>query len=143
LNIINEFKFEYSFLSNFYVAIVNLDGFNYPSVEHAYQAAKTLDSAERALIAMYRSPATAKQLGRKVKLRQDWEQIKETIMLDLLRQKFTQVDMRQRLLNTGNARLIEGNYWNDIYWGVCNGKGLNRLGVLLMQVRDEINGIKL
>lgn len=138
MEIIDSFRDEFAFLSNFYPASVTLDNFHYRTVEHAYQAAKTFDAAQRAMIALYSSPATAKQFGKKVTLRNDWELIKEQAMLDLLRQKFAIPELRAKLIATAKARLIEGNYWNDTYWGVCNGQGKNRLGILLMKVRDEI-----
>jgi|ERR1051326_1585952 ribA/ribD-fused uncharacterized protein len=138
MDIIDDFRGPYSFLSNFFPAKVLLDGYEFASVEHAYQAAKTFDAAQRALIACTKSPVSAKRLGRKITMRPDWDRVKESVMLDLLRQKFQIPQLRQYLLETHNARLIEGNWWNDTYWGVCNGKGLNRLGVLLMQIRGEI-----
>ena len=107
----------YAFLSNFAASPVVLDGVTYPTVEHAFQAAKTFDPAERELIRDANTPATAKRLGRGVALRPDWEQAKYGIMRELLRQKFAIPELRQALRATGDAELIEGNNWNDRFYG--------------------------
>ena len=86
------------------------------------------------------NPVKIKRFGKTIKLRLDWEEVKVQIMLGLLRQKFKKgSSLGNRLLATGNQKLIEGNTWGDTFWGVCQGKGLNVLGKLLMQVRDEIS----
>jgi ribA/ribD-fused uncharacterized protein len=136
---ISEFSGKYRFLSNFYPSVVRFEGMNYPTVEHAFQAAKTADPDERANIYYAASPGQAKRLGRQVALRDDWEDVKLTIMLDLLRSKFAHRGIRAQLAATGERELIEGNYWGDTFWGVCEGKGENHLGKLLMKVRDEIH----
>lgn len=136
---INSFSGEYRFLSNFYDAEVEYDGKTYPSTEHAFQAAKTLNYAERNTICNARTAGQAKKLGRIVKLRDDWESIKYDVMLEVVRKKFKHSDLAEKLLATGSAELIEGNTWNDTIWGVCNGRGKNWLGHILMQVRDELN----
>jgi hypothetical protein len=133
---IDSFKNEYKFLSNFSIAEVEFEGITYPSVEHAYQAAKTLDKGERSNIREL-SPGQAKKMGRKFKLRNDWEQVKIPIMYILLKDKFKGT-LAQQLIETGNAELIEGNNWGDQFWGVCNGVGQNFLGRLLMRVRAEL-----
>ena len=135
---IREFQGKYRFLSNFWPATVSLldDSSLYPSVETAYQAAKTTDVSKRTPF-MYSSPGTSKRLGRKLKLREDWETVKLNVMLNLLRRKFAHPLLKQKLLSTGEAKLIEGNYWGDTFWGVCKGVGENNLGKLLMQVRKE------
>lgn len=141
---INSFEGSFEFLSNFYPAPVKLfdiaamSGEEYPTVEHAFQAAKTDDLAERVAILRAPTPGRAKRLGQRVKKRADWEQVKEAVMLRLLRQKFHHAALRAKLLATGDAVLIEGNWWGDTYWGICKGRGQNRLGALLMQVRKEI-----
>jgi ribA/ribD-fused uncharacterized protein len=144
------FEGEYRFLSNFWPVSVTLpdDGpmcprlglgqTVYPTVEHAYQAAKTLDAQERVKIAVCSSPGKAKALGKEVTLRPDWDLLKIGVMYDLLQQKFKENPLRQQLLDTGTASLIEGNNWGDTYWGVCNGIGENRLGGLLMLVRNQL-----
>lgn len=142
--VIDRFDGPYSFLSNFhYPVFVQLeeDENRYPSVEHAFQAAKTLVLSERREIWMADTPGKAKRLGRKVSLRDDWEDIKLDVMLDLLRQKFDKEEnpeLAQQLLDTRPKYLIEGNNWGDTFWGVCNGRGENHLGDLLVKVRKEL-----
>jgi ribA/ribD-fused uncharacterized protein len=131
-------KYEHMFLSNFHPSLVKLDGQTYHSVEAAYQAAKTEDIKLRRQFQGLVSPGKCKRLARKLTLRPGWDQIKEGVMLDLLRQKFSEPTLAQRLLATGDAYIEETNYWGDEFWGVYRGKGLNRLGHLLMQVRDEL-----
>ncbi|MGH7133744.1 MAG: NADAR family protein, partial [Phycisphaerales bacterium] len=110
-----------------------------PTVEHAYQAAKTLDPAERRRIAALPTPAEAKAAGRKLQMRADWEAVKFTVMETCVREKFTRhTDLREKLLATGDAELQEGNTWGDRVWGVYQGKGDNRLGKILMLVRWEL-----
>ena len=141
-DVIDRFEGEFRFLSNFAPSLVFHDGIRYPTVEHAYQAAKTLDFRERWKIAQLPTPGQAKRAGRRVQLRPDWEQVKDRIMQELLIQKFIlNADLRQKLVNTGQAHLVEGNTWGDTYWGVCNGEGRNRLGGLLMGVRDAVRRI--
>lgn len=139
---IDSFRDKYFFLSNFYHCWVVLDGEHYPSVEHAYQAAKTLDPTEREKIKCAGSPGVAKRLGRTVTHRSDWKKIKVDIMLDLVRQKFTKSsDLVGKLLATGDQELVEGNTWGDRFWGVYRGRGENHLGKILMQVRRELGGL--
>lgn len=109
-------------------------------MEHAYQAAKTLDFADQEEIRATLTPGKAKRLGQDVLLRPDWEQIKLEVMYRLLVLKFADPNLSRWLLATGDAILEEGNSWGDTYWGVCNGHGSNWLGVLLMLVRGEIRG---
>jgi len=138
---ITSFKGAYAFLSNFTPAVVRLPGSDrkYPTVEHAYQAAKTTDDDTRYAIWSARTPGRAKRLGQKVQIRPDWEDVKLGVMLGLLRQKFGDHEVLQtQLLATGDMDLVEGNGWGDTYWGVCAGVGENHLGQLLMQVRREI-----
>lgn len=134
---IESFRNAHAFLSNFYPAPVSLDGVVYPTVEHAYQAAKTKDSFERQKF-LTGTPGQAKRLGRRVTRREDWFQVSISIMEDLVRQKFTNMaGLKHLLLETGDAELVEGNVWNDTFWGVCNGVGRNELGKILMKVRSE------
>lgn len=137
--VIDKFRGEYAFLSNFAPCTVTYNRRMYRTVEHAFQAAKSLDEQEQQIFLSVKEPTKAKRLGRQVHLRPDWEEVKESIMKNLLKQKFTtNIIYRAKLLATGNATLIEGNTWNDTYWGVCNGVGKNRLGILLMEIREEI-----
>lgn len=129
---------EYRFLSNFWYCDVQLDGVTYPSVEHAYQAAKTLCLGQRATIREAATPAAAKRLGKRVTMRPDWDQEKRTVMAGLCWQKFQYPDLREKLIATAPRDLIEGNTWGDVFWGVCRGKGHNYLGIILMNIRREL-----
>jgi len=133
---VTEFRGKYRFLSNFHPSLVLLDGALYPTVEHAYQAAKTLDYETRKRIRLMEKPGGAKRVGREVALRPNWEEIKLDIMLNLLRQKFLDTSLRE-LLSETTGDLVEENHWGDTFWGVCRGVGQNNLGYLLMQVREE------
>lgn len=140
---IAEFQGKYRFLSNFYRLPglgVELDGLYYPTVEHAFVAAKTLDEKLRAKARACKTPGEAKRLGRTFKLRDGWDDIQTSIMLDLVRQKFDGRDpvLRAALVQTGEEELVEGNTWGDRFWGVCSGVGQNNLGKILMKVRTEI-----
>lgn len=144
---IDRFRGEWFCLSNFYAdgVAVTLSGLTYPSVEHAYQAAKRTDREFRAAIQAAQTPAEAAELGRASPPDPGWEGRKESVMLALLRQKFDRPPLRQRLLDTGDRPLVEGNTWGDSYWGVDaeSGTGENRLGLLLQQVRAELCQLKL
>jgi predicted NAD-dependent protein-ADP-ribosyltransferase YbiA (DUF1768 family) len=113
---IDRFDGDNRFLSNFYKWAVRFEGIVYPSVECAFQAAKTTD----------------------VDLRIDFIEVKLGIMEQLLTAKFSDKPMRQKLMATGNQQLVEGNDWKDLFWGVCDGVGENHLGQLLMKVRDQL-----
>lgn len=135
-----EFRGEYRFLSNFYPAEVELDGKEYPSVEHAFQAAKTLNPLSRARIHVCETAGGAKRLGKTVPLREDWEEVKIDVMTNLVTQKFSRhPELKEKLLATGDRELVEGNWWGDTFWGVCRGTGENHLGKILMQVRDWLS----
>lgn len=142
--VINSFSGDFSFLSNFYDAKVFFEGLNYPTVEHAFQAAKSLDPVERRNIKEARTAGLAKRLGRKVNLRKDWDFVKVDVMLQLLRLKFKNPILKQKLIDTEGFDLEEGNNWGDMFWGVCSktGVGKNWLGKLLMQVREEVKNEK-
>ena len=106
------------FLSNFWLAPIHYEGYTYPTVEHAYQAAKTLDEKAKISIKNAETAVAAKRMGRSVKIRVDWDKIKDRVMLELLRLKFDTTGLKERLLATGDAILIEGNTWHDRYWGI-------------------------
>lgn len=141
---IDAFRGPYRFLSNFAMpAEVMFEGLTYPSVEHAFQAAKTLSETSRSYVSKLPTAASAKVIGRTLTLRPDWEDIKLDVMLKLLREKFKPAsDYAPLLLATGYAELVESNYWHDVFWGVCrcpqHNAGENHLGKLLMQVRAEL-----
>jgi len=135
---INSFSGPYRFLSNFYPSIIEYDGIEYPTAEHAYQAAKTYDTAIKRKISMLDSPGKAKRCGQDVIIRLDWEEVKVDVMEDILRIKFDNNELFNKLVITIGEELIEGNYWGDTFWGVCNGVGQNNLGKILMKIRDQI-----
>lgn len=133
---IDSFDGRYSFLSNFYDAPVTYKGITYLNSEAAYQAQKDPKQA----YAFKHLPANkAKRLSHKMDVVENWDDIKYGHMLEIVRQKFRQnPNLARHLLHTGHRELIEGNWWNDTYWGVCDGKGENNLGKILMQVRREL-----
>ena len=134
------FKGEYAFLSNFYPSPIVVGYDAYPTVEHAFQAAKTLDLAEARRVRDAATPGKAKYAGRRVTLRPDWDQVKLAVMEALLRQKFARgSELAGQLLATGDRELIEGNRWGDRFWGTdLQGNGRNELGRALMRIRDDL-----
>lgn len=142
MNIIKEFQGEYRFLSNFFPSEIVIGGILFPTNEHFYQAMKTNDYKQMLVIAKAKTPGEAKKLGRIVKIRDNWEDIKEEIMWVGLWEKFNNPVLREKLIKTGNCLLIEGNYWHDNFWGRCNCEScktktrrLNKLGIALMKIR--------
>ena len=134
---IGPFRGEWRFLSNFWQEPRRRMLTN----EHFYQAAKTYNVRDRALIMRAVTPGEAKRIGSQVTVREDWKEICDTVMLEGVRTKFYADDtLADRLLDTGNTELVELNQWGDVYWGVDQhtGKGLNKFGDILMQVRAEI-----
>ena len=122
---IDKFDGEYAFLSNFYESPIKYKGNIFGSAEAAFQAQKCQNST---LIKSFcrLSPSESKRKGRHVALRKDWEAVKDGIMYDIV-------------LSTGSEELVEGNWWKDTYWGVCNGVGENKLGHILMEVREKLS----
>ena len=145
---ISEFEGDYRFLSNFWPSVVVMDGHPYDSIEHAYQAAKTLDDDLRRPFRENVNANMAKKMGNALALRHDWEEVKLGIMKELVRNKFGNFDLMDKLLATGDAILIEGNWWHDNFWGNCScGKcrgqsGQNNLGKTLMEIREEYRLLK-
>lgn len=135
---ISSFSGKHEFLSNFSPCSVWMEGVEYSSVEHAYQAAKTTDKTWREKIRLEPSPAKAKRIGRKVPLRPDWDVHRLAVMEALLWQKFLIEPFRTLLLGTGTETLVEGNTWGDRFWGVC-GEGENHLGRILMKIRQALS----
>lgn len=140
---IRSFQDEYRFLSNFHQCFVHFEGITYTSSEAAYQASKTNDLNDKVRISDL-SPSEAKRAGTRLKLREDWsDDVRLDVMQRILFCKFTQnSDLMQKLVATYPSVLIEGNYWNDRFWGVCQGTGHNNLGRLLMCLRDEFRASK-
>lgn len=134
---INSFSGRYRFLSNFYPSEITIDGITYPTVEHYFQAMKTTTARLRKEIARASTPGIAKRMGRQLLLRDDWKQVKIISMMKGLLEKFTaHPELQTKLLATAPHELMEGNTWKDDYWGVCNGRGLNVLGNMLMLIRN-------
>lgn len=135
---IDSFRGQYSFLSNFYESDIIYDGIRYSSAEAAFQAQKTFSLSERRAISLL-APLKAKKAGGRVALRGDWEDVKLDIMYRICMAKFTQNEnLRQLLIATLDEELIEGNDWGDCFWGKVNGVGENNLGKILMKVRDDL-----
>lgn len=135
---INEFRGKYYFLSNFFSAPVTYDGITYQNNEAAFQSAKVLDKSIKEKFSML-GPSSAKRKGRHVQLRHDWERVKFDIMYEICKAKFSQnEELRNRLIETGDEHLEEGNTWGDMIWGTVNGKGQNNLGKILMRVTEEL-----
>ena len=131
---------EYRFLSNFEVSDVYFEGEKYTSSEAAYQAAKSLDPFIRSQFQGI-SPSQTKKMGRKITVRSDWERMKRDVMSVIVFDKFYRnLSLREKLLSTGEKYLEETNHWNDQIWGVCEGKGENSIGKILMKVRDFWKG---
>lgn len=143
---ITAFTGEYHFLSNYCACPITIDGLTYRSAEAAFQAAKCNVPIDRAAFCTV-PPNVAKAIGRKIKLRKGWEKERDGIMADVIHAKFSQNPaLAQALIDTGDAELIEGNTWNDNYWGMCGctrcrsegTKGLNKLGKILMAERTRL-----
>jgi N-glycosidase YbiA len=135
---ITRFVGDFAFLSNFHNSVIFYGGKKFQTVEHAYQAHKTLIQEEFELIRNAKTPGEAKKLGRKATLRSDWDSVKVSLMKEFLIKKFENPFLSALLLATDDAELIEENYWNDTFWGVCRGHGKNMLGILLVEVREDL-----
>jgi len=124
------------YLSNFWISGFHWKDKWWPTSEHAYQAMKAIDEFDRERIRNLPEPRDAKKAGKTVKMRKD------EVMEEVVFAKFDQnKDLKEKLLATGDAHLEEGNTWKDVYWGVCppgSGNGQNKLGVILMKVRDRL-----
>jgi ribA/ribD-fused uncharacterized protein len=152
---IDSFSGEWDFLSNFHTYPIVYRNILFKSTEHAYQADKFEAEEKRRIFSLDANPnltaGQAKRMGLKMKpCRPDWDTVKLGVMLDVLLLKFEPANMRVKLASTGTAELVEGNYWHDMYWGVCDGSGRhkkcpghepggeNHLGILLMEVRKRL-----
>ena len=134
---------QYGFLSNFSKYPIFLDEKGWPTVEHYFQAKKFESEAVQEEIRQALTAKDAANLGRdrRKPIKQDWEDIKLYVMKEALRAKFGQHEnLRQKLLATGCAELVEHTK-NDRFWGDAgDGSGDNMLGKLLMEVREEVKG---
>lgn len=145
---INDFRGEYRFLSNFHIGDVLYGGCCFHSGEAAYQADKTFVMEEKRIIWLAATPKEARRLGQKVTIRPDWDQVKYDVMLNVVRAKFANRELSKKLMDTGDAELIEGNWWHDNFFGSCScekcgNKGQNNLGKILMIVRQELRDGKI
>ena len=146
IQVIDNFRGEYLWLSNFYMNPFDMDGIMYPSGEHAFHAYKTHDLSFRQKIAAAPSPGAAKGMGRRVQLRPDWETVKREVMANVIAAKFDDVFLRLFLDQTNDALLIEGNKHCDNVWGSCvcpkhkSWAGKNWLGKTLMAERARRRG---
>lgn len=130
---------KYRPLSNFHIERLHVSGLFYTSSEAAYMSEKTYKLSEKITLCNCSTGLEAKRLGQRVTLRSDWEEVKYSKMLKVLREKFKQsVFCRDLLLSTGSKYIEESNWWNDNYWGKCHAYGLNNLGKILVQIRTEI-----
>ena len=138
---ITSFRDNYEFLSNFYPCKITIAGYTFPSVENAYQAMKCANPNDYSQFVNI-GPAEAKKLGRKIQIRNDWEQIKYNVMKQLLDLKFQDKVLLRMLLDTAPESIVEGNYWHDNYWGICQCDKCkdkikhNHLGELLQRKRN-------
>jgi ribA/ribD-fused uncharacterized protein len=136
---IDNFSGQYEFLSNFHPSPITYSGDEFATAEHAFQASKTGNSEQREKVRTAKTPGEAKRLGKKVTLRPDWNSIRLRIMSEILRKKFAPgTNLAKQLVETGDVRLVEGNTWNDKFWGICKGIGYNHLGQILMEIRAEL-----
>lgn len=144
MNKIDSFFGEYRWLSNFWPCAICWEKLWFPSVEHAYQAAKAVYNVDKDILAnSIKTAGAAKRFSRGMKIDPTFDNRKLEVMEELLRQKFRlsrsdPTSLGDKLLSTGDAELIEGNTWGDIFWGVCDGKGENHLGKLLMKIREDL-----
>lgn len=148
MNDILTFQGEHRFLSNFYLINLVHKSKRYRSSEHLYQSLKMKYSLDAETVRMAFSPNDAKKLGGQLTLRDDFLDIRNDIMYYVVKLKFFKhPTMRDKLLQTGDAYLEEGNHWHDNYWGVCSCKKcvnkpkLNNLGKIIMRVRNELKEI--
>lgn len=135
---IDMFRGENAWLSNFFMVPFVWKGKKWKSAEHAFQASKAKKEVEALRVMEAVTPTEAKRLGRRVEMRENWNQVRLEVMEEILRAKFSVPELKEKLKATGERELVEGNTWNDTFWGVCNGRGMNHLGKLLMKVRSEM-----
>lgn len=135
----------YGAFSNLYRSPICFEDREFPTAEHAYQAGKPVKERVREWILGAPSPALVAMAAHGLytwDIVPNWSRIKIDRMRRVLKAKFTQhEELRALLLATGNARLVEAGRTDNAVnreWGEVNGKGMNRLGVLLMELRAEL-----
>ena len=142
--VIDNFSYPYKFLSNYYETRVRYDGFVYQSSEAAFHAQKNF-SLDTKMEFTFLQPPEAKYKAKNIEIREDWDSVKDEIMYSVVFNKFCQrKDIRDKLIQTGDAILICKNTYNDKYWGISDkdNKGKNKLGLILERVREELGGWK-
>lgn len=146
MEFIEHFTKENRWLSNFEEAEVMFEGVMYPNNEAAYMAAKCENPADRVPFTRM-TGKEARKAGQRVNLRPGWDDMRWVVMYQINKDKYTRhADLRAKLLATGDAKLIEGNWWHDNFWGDCSCErcatklGMNNLGRILMKIRDEVKG---
>lgn len=143
---IEQFQGKYRWLSNFspLESSIIFGDISYITAEHFYVAMKTTDIAQRFAISITKNPGEVKRMGSQLILRPGWDRIRDDIMRCAIELKFSEKNptLKQRLIDTGDVHIQEGNMWNDKYWGVClkTGEGKNILGEIIMNRRDELIG---
>ena len=137
-NVIDKFADDFAFLSNFFETKVKYGDVTFNNSEAAFQAQKCSNRQQiKNFVGI--TASAAKKLGRKVELREGWDNIKEQVMYEIVKTKFEQnTKLGYALLKTADVVLIEGNTWGDRFWGQVDGDGENKLGKILMRVRDEL-----
>lgn len=137
---ITEFQGEYRWLSNFSPCVIYLDGDEYKSVEHAYMSARSNNPEWKKFCQITKEPGVVKTNSKNIKDIDNWKDIKVSVMAKCLEQKFRQEPYRSKLIETGDRYIQEGNRWGDTFWGVDlkTGKGQNRLGHLIMNIRTDL-----
>jgi len=149
--IIDDFRGEYFFLSNFYLREITFHGIKFHSTEQAYMWCKTQVPEEQAAILALPTPGQVKlycsEESGKITLREGWDNLRTFEMYNVVLAKFDQhTDLAERLIATEDALLIEGNWWHDNFWGDCTcGKkeeckmpGRNMLGQIHMKIRAKL-----
>ena len=144
MSVINSFRGKYGFLSNFCQTQLEYDGLAYSSSEAAFQAQKCEKPEGKIKYTLIKNPLRIKQMGRREKLPSWWEEKSCDIMYSILKVKFSNPTLKEKLLSTEDAYLEEGNTWHDNLWGNCycekckEKEGYNYLGKILMQIREEL-----
>lgn len=133
---IKGFFYEYRWLSNYHPCVILWHNLPFKNTEAAYQASKCTN-IEAAKVFVDMDGLAAKKHSKTFQTTKTWHNRKLDIMAQLVFQKFlVNLELRTKLLETGDKYIEETNYWNDTFWGVCNGVGENNLGKLLMATRE-------